>query len=150
LYIVPSLVQIVHGNTKLYKADDRVGMLKDNYNENFTFSNQMTNLIENVYLKRKEKFIFIRLNEQLVKDAISDPKSLKTLALAIIHEIYAHAMNVKGADKKPNAAKEHQEFFNAPTLIVFSPSYDEIKPNSKAGEFKQTIENTYNQVNKKT
>ena len=50
---------------------------------------------------------------------------------------------MKTGEEKTTEKKDHQDFFNDKTLDQISQTYDKIKPNSKAGEYKQKIDKYY-------
>jgi hypothetical protein len=96
-------------------------------------------VVDNTYLKGQTPII-VNIREDL---------EIRRMAATIIHEIFVHALNNKTGVDLVTQDKEHKDYFNDPDFYKKypsgddSPEYEDFKPNSKAGKYKDRIEKAY-------
>jgi hypothetical protein len=84
--------------------------------------------------------VIINISYSNVLSAATNKKLQRQLALTITHEIFAHGLDLKDGVDDISVQKEHQNFYNDPTLGGYSTPYDNIKLDSIAGKYKKRIE----------
>ena len=102
-------------------------------------------------LKKGKSAIFTSISEDLLEKAETNPEVAKQIAFTIAHEIKFHAMDEKDRKDNTPTGKEHKDNYNDPdfykvTSDHYSPKYEDIKLDSKAGEYKKRIEKAANEI----
>ncbi len=87
----------------------------------------------------------------MLEKSETNPELAKQIAFTIAHEIKFHAIDEKDRKDNTPTGKEHKDNYNDPdyykvTSDSYSPEYKDIKPNSKAGDYKKRIEKAADEI----
>lgn len=146
------------GETNFFKVSDKTnkGFLMgqiDNKSASIDYNGTKTgeskegseNFLE--YIKEKSlskghSVILIRINLENLMKAANNETDLNKTTFTLIHEMEFHGLDLKDGNDDVSGAVEHQRNYKLSEPSPTSPNYEDISPNSRAGQIKRIIETT--------